>query len=477
MVPWIIEHYLAFLVLSPLVGIVLLLIIPKQHDEASFEVAIFSTGLTLFLAVLGLGFFSPEGRFAYEIAYEWWGPLGLTCRLGVDGLGILFAFLVSLTIFIVTLLSWRRLREGRKEAFVSILLFEMALIGFFASTDVMMTYILMEVSVLSLGFSLLFLTGADRGALSQYVGYMSLSSLLLLIVVIVLSMGAGSTSLVMVEKVILKGETANWILGILFFVVLQRAGLFPCHGWVRAFERKLGGSGLILVGNIFLAAIFLFYRFLPVLVIPAQVWQPVLSWIVVSSIIISAFLALSESDLFGLILSVVMVHVGFALLGIVSMTSQGFAGAGTQMVALSLTISLAAVLLRLLKSDYQARVFDWAPGARVGFMLLVLALAVLPGLSHFPGLYMIWIGLFKGSWVLALASLFSIILIAAALIRMAGSAMERPDDVDDRRNAYPIRDSLVVLPFIVMILVIGIFPDVVLNVVRQSTEVVWRLFY
>lgn len=468
---------MTILIASPLVGVVILAITPRKHEEASSEIALVSSGLTLFIALVMFSLFDPSVRFSFTEFHAWLPAIGASYRVGVDGLSATLILAVSFTAVFVVLILWKRV-EG-KRILISLLLFETALIGFFASMDIFLMYIFMEAGIFFLGASVV-----ERGYPAKFVGFMAVSSLLILINVILLMVAAGTSNFAVVEGIAISGRVQIWMLSLLMAGVFCRMGLFPFHGWVRDLLGEAKGShGPLLTGLSFISGAYLFYRFLPPLAVAAAVLRPTLCWIVIVSIIISALIAISQEDFATLFVYIFMAHFGFVLLGLVSMTPQGFAGSGMQMIGLIISLAVLAVVSALFGRrgiDFSGSgfrgAFAGAPVLGLSFLIIILAMTALPGLSHFPGLFMIWMGLFKGSWILALVSLVGVVFVAAALIRMVAEALYNGNGMGERQGQLSFGEAAFIIPFVIFMLAVGIFPDMVLQYVKQSTEAAWAIF-
>lgn len=468
MIPWAYDHMLTILIASPLFGIIILLIIPKRHEEAASEIALAGSGLTFFLSVVMFSLFRFGQRFEFIEKHAWFPSIGSEYHVAVDGLSALFILIVALAVLVTVLIVWKGLGPNQRKALTALLAFELGMIGFFSSVDILLMYVFMEISVFSLVVMIL---ATGKAFPSKFVGFMSVSSIVFLIVIIFLTIAADSSDLTILENVTISSMAQVWIFFALLVATFCRMGLFPFHSWVGELSRQARGYWMVLlVSFIFISGAYIFYRLLPSLAVASALFRPAVSWFVVSSIIISALISLSQNDIKSLFVYVFMTHLGFALLGLVSATPQGFAGSGMEFIA----ISLSFLMLALIFAPFERRGAE--PAFGICFFVFVLAVSVLPGLSHFPGLFMIWMGLFKGSWMMAMIAIAGTSVMAAALIRMLGSVLVRGNNHEQKKSSVKFADIVFIVPVIVLMLIIGIFPDIVLKYVKHSTEVVWKVF-
>lgn len=482
MIPYLYEHLLTIAILSPLLGVVMLLFVPKRDEDAANEIAAVSGGLTLFLSLLIFALFRPEGQFAFEGLHGGIPALGTSYHVAVDGLSVLLIPAAAFIIFFSVIINWRAFKSRQREIFGALLVFESAMIGFFASVDLMCMYVFLETGIVAFGFAMMLLSGRDI-RLSRFAGFMSFSSALFLAIVVFLTLAAESSDLAAIQGVNIAPHVQNILFVMLLVFTMCRSGIFPLHGWVRGIAGESVDFRRLPLCLIFISGVYLFYRLLPSFAAPLEAFRPCLLWIVAASVAIPALIALGEKGFSGLFLYVFMVHFALILLGFVSVTPQGLAGAGIQMVSVTISISAVALVFALRRRRGTPAGEERFEGAFAGspvfaflFMIIMLALAGTPVLSHFPGLFMIWMGLFKGSWVLAVVSLGGVVLIAVALTRAFALAFYPGDETASRGRGPRLSEILLISPFVLLIIVIGIFPDILLRYIEQSTEVVWQIF-
>lgn len=483
MIPWIYEHILTLIMASPLVGILILLIIPRRHEEASSEIALVSTSLTLFLSIIMFGFFNGNNRFTFTETYSWLPWFDTAYRVGVDGLGAMLIIVISALALFIVLINWRGVKVFRKEAYASFLFFELGLLGLFSSTDILLMYVFMEITVVALGMTVLFFRGAKENLHSNYLGFMSVASLFLLAVVVFLMIAAGSSNLLAVEQVVLSKQIGVWVLILLLISTAIRTGLFPFHDWTCNINEKSIDFILLPVVLLFIAAAYFFYRLLPPLAGITGLGSVPLTWIIAASIILTALASTVQRNFGSLIMYVARVHFGFILLGIISLNPQSFTGSGIELISSAFTFAAITVVLVFLnrkgvslEQENMKGVLANNPLSALFFMIILLSVAGLPGLAQFPGLFMIWMGLFKGSWVLTLVALIGLLLITVPLIRFIGITLLKKENMPGEIMKFSNFYFLLISILVVIIVGIGIFPDVLLNNIRQSTEAAWKIF-
>lgn len=482
MFPWIHEHFLSLLIASPLFGVAILLILPRRHEAAASEISIFSAGVTLFMSLVMFGLFDGSSRFSFYEKHDFLSIVGSSYHVGIDGMSLLLLLATSITAFVYILINWKRPQIQKKEIFALLLCFELGLIGFFSSLDILMMYIFSEIAIISLGFMMLLIKNSPSRLLSRFAGFMGFSSIVFLTVIVYLMIAAGTSDLLKVETISIIRDIQVGLFIMMLIVAMCRMGLFPLHGWVREMFDDSVEYALIPCGLVFVSGGYLLYRFLPSFAQASSIVQPVLVWAVSAMIIVSALIALGHKDLSKLLIYIFMVHFGFVLLGLISINQQSLAGSNMQLIVLPVYLMAISIVLSMLKKwgiDLASANFDGAfveaPIVGTCFLIIMFAMSGLPALSLFPGLFMICMGLFKGNWILAVAALIGIVILGVSLIMLAMRALFRVEARDKERR--PRTSYVVVLvPLIFLIVGIGIYPDVILKYVKQSTEVFWNLF-
>jgi len=479
MLPWIYNHILTLLIFSPLLGIVILVLLPKRDEPASAEVTLVSSIITLFLTALAMLFSDLSLRFSLQEKYEWINSLNISYHLGVDGFSLILILVVSLVIFFNILINWKRWNS--KDIYISLLVMQLGLIGFFASIDIFLIYIFLEISVVSLGLYFMLQKKRPLNLLSRYAGFMSFSSVLILFVIVFLSIAGAGADLLSIEQVIISKNVQIALLIVFLVAVSCRIGIFPFHGWLKEMKDEQVIYNMLPLGLLLVATGYLLYRFMPFFGGALIFLQPAISWILVVSIVMTALIAISSKRTDEVFLYLIMINLGYVVLGIVSGNQQGLAGAAILMISLVLSISALSILFVLLKrkrgvdlKDLEG-VFAGNPLLGICFLVIVLALAGLPALSHFPGLFMVWMGLFGDSWLLAVLAILGIVLVSFTLIRLVGRTLFIKEDLDKGKKPS-FSEVLMVLPFVALIIWIGIFPNTILQYVKQSTEALWQVF-
>ena len=150
---------LAITVLLPLLGSIVLVLIPKLADQSAHLIALLFAVVTLaFTLILLLGF-RPEvngPQFAMirdgRYGLPWVGRPDIRFALGLDGLSLWLFVLTSLLMLTAFGASWRSINKKVAAHFALLLALETGLLGLFASLDVVLFYIFFEFTLIPLFF-------------------------------------------------------------------------------------------------------------------------------------------------------------------------------------------------------------------------------------------------------------------------------------------------------------------------------------
>ena len=144
---------LTAMIFIPLIGMVVLLLLPQKNEELIKRVALAITFVPLLLAVF---LFTQYNRsisglqFEYDI--DWISAFNIRYHVGIDGLSVTLLLLTALLGPICVLASWRNIEKGIKAYLALFLLLETGMIGFFCALDLFLFYVFWELVLLPMYF-------------------------------------------------------------------------------------------------------------------------------------------------------------------------------------------------------------------------------------------------------------------------------------------------------------------------------------
>jgi NADH-quinone oxidoreductase subunit M len=481
-------NVLSLLIWLPVAGAAIVIGLPRRRPELVVPVAFALSVLTLGLAgFLIVEFETADGGFQFIEKTAIWSDLGIDYHLGVDGISL---FLVALTAFLfpVGILASVHIMDRRKEFMAALLLLEGALVGVFLSLDLVLFFVFFEVLLVPMYF-LIGLWGGERRleAALKFFLYTALGSAFLLVGIIFLSAQAndqfGSPTFNYLELLDLDiSRTAQyWLFGAFGIAFAIKVPLFPFHTWLPDAHTEAPTAGsVILAGVLLKMGTYGFLRFNLNLFPEATVQLAgFLAALAVVGIIYGAAVAIVQPDLKRLVAYSSVSHLGFVVLGIFALTSQGVSGGVIQMVNHGLTTGALFLLVGMIYerrhtreiADYGGiqKVMPWFAGF---FLFTAFASAGLPGLNGFVGEFLILLGTYGRYPVLAIIAAFGVLLAAVYLLWAYERVFTGEPDKDENRALTDIglREVGILVPIVALIVLLGVYPKPVLDRIEPAVE-------
>ena len=484
--PW-----LTLLLLLPLAGSMVLALMPAPANPAAPKrIAVGFSLATLALgAALALGYDSGGG-FQYSEDLEWISLFGAHYALGLDGIGLT---LVSLTVIltpVVMLASWNDGdlgRWGAKGFFAWILALEGLSIGVFAATDVFLFYVFFEATLIPVYFLVAGYGGPARvRAAVKFLLFSLAGGLVMLASVIGLYVesaktAAGPTYLISdLADIDFGTSVGRWMFLGFFIAFAIKAPMFPVHTWLPdTAENATPGTSVLLVSVLDKVGTFGMIRYCLELFPEASRWAtPVVVVLAIFSILYGAFMAIGSSNIPRLIAYTSISHFGFIVLGIFVMNSQGLSGANLYMFNHGLsTAALFLVTGFLISRRGSALIGDYGGVEQVApvlaglFLVAGLSSLSLPGLSPFVSELLVMVGAFVHSPWAAGFAVPGIVLAAIYILWLYQRTMTGPvrEGVVGMRDLN-VREVGALAPLLVLIVVLGFFPQPLLDVINPAVE-------
>ncbi len=485
-VPW-----LTILLLMPIVGSLVLVVLPKRAASAApKQIALGFSLLTLVLGVvLAIGY-QPGGGMDYSEDVVWIKLFGAHYALGLDGIGLALVLLTVILTPVVMLASWNDGDYGTwgaKGFFAWILALEGLSIGVFAATDVFLFYVFFEATLIPVYFLVAGYGGPERiRAAVKFLLYSLFGGLVMLAAVIGLYVesaktAAGPTYLVSeLAKMDFGTEVGRWMFLGFFIAFAIKAPMFPVHTWLPdTTASATPGTSVLLVSVLDKIGTFGMIRFCLELFPEASRWAtPVVVVLAIISILYGALMAIGSQNIPRLIAYSSVSHFGFIVLGIFVMNSQGLSGANLYMFNHGLsTAALFLVTGFLIKRRGSAEIGDFGGVEKVApvlaglFLVSGLSALSLPGLSPFVSELLVMVGAFVHSPWAASFAVLGIVLVAIYILWMYQRIMTGP--VREGVIGMPdlnVREIASLAPLLVLIVVLGFFPKPLLDVINPSVD-------
>lgn len=420
---------LSSLILLPIIGSVFILISgsgEKNKLKSSKYVALFVSFLNFFISIYLWYIFDPtivEFQFVEERS---WLKEIINYKVGIDGISILFIVLTTFIAPLCIVSVNKTINIRLKEFLISILLMESLMIGVFCSLDLVIFYLFFEGGLIPM-FIIIGIWGGSRRVYSAFKFFLFtlLGSVLMLIAIISIYWISGTTDVVELYQLGIDSKY-QYLLWLAFFSSFAvKTPMWPVHTWLPDAHVEAPTAGSVLLAAILLKmAGYGFIRFsIGLFPIASDYFVPLVYLLSLIAIVYTSFVALMQEDMKKLIAYSSVAHMGYVTLGIFTFNKQGLEGSIVQMISHGLVSAALFLCVGVVYDRMHSRliktyggIVSIMPKYAVLFMIFTLAALGLPGTSGFVGEFLILIGAFKKSFLVATIASLGVILGAAYML-------------------------------------------------------------
>jgi NADH-quinone oxidoreductase subunit M len=497
------NYLITLLLLIPLLGGLLILVLPKTKENFIRYSGLAISSITFIISLLLYFNFDPtNGGFQFIHQFMWIEKLNIGYFVGVDGISLLLVLLTTFLTPLTLLSSWSSIQKNVKEFTFFMIMLEVGMLGVFVSLDLFLFYIFWEAMLIPMYFIIGIWGGEQRIYASvKFFIYTMFGSLLMLVAIIWLAvyastpLGHFTTNLLELYKVgpEVPGTIQNWMFLAFAFSFAIKVPLFPLHTWLPDAHVQAPTAGsVILAGVLLKMGTYGLVRFcLPLFPQSAITFAPYISILAIIGIIYGALVAMVQKDVKKLVAYSSVAHLGFVVLGIFAVTMESMQGAIIQMINHGLSTGALFLLVGVIYERTHTReISDYGGIAKIvpvfSFALMFASLSSvgLPGLNGFVGEFLILIGSFKSSvlnnWWYTVFAASGVILAAVYLLWMYQRVVfgEVKNLKLEGINDMNKREMIVLLPIFIFIVWIGIYPSTFLNVSKASAKkVIEQVYY
>ena len=481
---------LSVIVFTPIIAGMLLLLFPAERKTEVRVTALAAATIALLLSVwLYFSYDVSAGGYQFVERYTWIPGIGMSYHVGVDGMNLPLVLLTGVVMFTGVLISWG-IDDRPREFFAFLFILATGVFGVFVALDLFMLFFFYEIAVFPM-YLLIAIWGwqATREyAAMKLTLYLFIGSVVALVGALAMyfSSGLQTFDMLALEQAGFSGAFQQLWFPVVFFGFAVLGGIFPFHNWspdghvaaptaVSMFHAgvlmKLGAFAALRVG---------------IMLLPegAKFWSTLILILATVNVVYGAFIAMVQSDFKYVIGFSSVSHMGLVMLGFATLNREGLTGAGLQMFSHGVMTALFFAVVGMVYDRAHTREIPKLGGfskvmplVAVAFIIGGLVSMGMPGFSGFVAEFPIFMGLWQREPLVAVISVISIVITASYIIRIIGSVFfgKMPAEFDGHISPVTSLDKVALVVLSVILVVLGIFPAVMSNMVQSGAEAVLRV--
>ena len=484
-------NYLTTIIFLPVIGAILIVLIPGLSDRRIKLLAAIFTFIPLALSIYVFSIFdrslAAAGVMQFEEKLSWIPAINANYHLGVDGLSLPLVILMAFLGFLVVLISWK-VHLRLREYFAWLLLLETSILGVFCSLDLLLFFLFWEIAVIPMYFLIsIWGTGRKEYSAIKYVIFTLFGSAFMVAGILSLYFITGSLSMVEIAQSGIGSFAAVIPIVAVFFLLLIgfaiKLPVFPLHTWLPdAHTDAPTAVSVVLAGALLKMGGYGMIR-LVVTIFPevAKAYAPGLIVLAVIGVLYGAAVTLRQTDIKRLIAYSSISHMGYVLLGIFALSQVSLVGAALQMfshgIITGLLFAMAGLLMHNVKERDIRKLGGLArqiPIIAVIFSVGGLASLGLPTTSGFAAEFLVFVGSFSstivaGIQVYTILAVLGVVVAAGYILWMLqrvfyGPVLEQYNGVADA----DILERVYMFAFIAVIMLVGIYPAILTDVIKTG---------
>ena len=484
---------LAWTVYLSFLGVLVLIFVPPANLRAVRTIALLSAigGLLCALAVAFT--YNHESGIVPVCKLPWVPSLGIDYFLGVDGISLTLVLLTGIAAVVGILFSWNI--EHRVNEFFA---FYLALIGgvygVFISFDLFLLFVFYELAIIPKYFLIAIWGSTNReyGAM-KLVLYSFVGSAMVLIGLVAVyavagaQTGAYTFNLIELAKVQFPQSFQYWAFPLVFVGFAILAGLWPFHTWApTGHVAAPTAASMLLAGVVMKLGAYGALR-VSMTLFPQGLaaWRDEIAILAVIGIVYGALVAFVQRDFKFVIGYSSVSHMGFVLLGLMTLTTIGLSGAVLQMFSHGIIAGLLfAVVGRMVYDRTHTRELSELepmqlnraiPFAAFTFVVAGLASMGMPGFSGFVAELQVLIGAWQAFPTLAVICGIGIIIGVAYTLRAIQKSFYSGNRLDvstvhASASVISIPERIGAVILIGATVVIGLYPPLLLNLIKSGFD-------
>jgi len=425
--------------------------------------------------------FQRTAETQFLVNYNWIPSLGISFKIGIDGISLILVLLTNLLMpFIILSSSFNTYK--RENAFYGlILIMQAALIGVFISLDAFLFYIFWELALLPIYF-ILFIWGGDRRVTIKFFIYTLAGSLFMLagLIYLYLQTPNGSFDIDAFYALKLSAASQQKVFWLIFIAFAIKIPVFPFHSWQPQTYTQAPVAGTMLLSGIMLKmGLYAVIRWLlPVIPEGVAYWSNTVMILAIIGVIYGAWIAINQKDIKTLFAFSSMSHVGLIAAGIFAANMQGVQGGVIQMLTHGINVVGLFFIAEIIFNRLKTREVESMGGIRLKapvfatlFIIILLGSVALPLTNGFVGEFLLLSGIFQSNpWFAALAGI-SVILGAVYMLKLFQHTVlgDHHPNTDAFTEATS-KEKLILIPICILVILIGVYPKPLLDISEPAVN-------
>ena len=472
---------LSSITLLPALG-ALFILFSKNENRNVINLSLFISIVNLLLAIF-LWYSFDKSFIGFQFIEEQnWINGFIKFKFGIDGISILFIILTAFITPICIISCINSVKTRLKEFLIAILILETFMIGVFCSLDLVVFYIFFEAGLIPM-FLIIGIWGGPKRVYAAFKFFLFtlLGSVLMLVAIISIYWIAGTTDITQIFeiKIPVKYQYVLWLAFFSSFAV--KMPMWPVHTWLPDAHVEAPTAGSVILAAILLKmAGYGFLRFsIGMFPVASEYFTPLIFTLSIVAIIYTSLVALMQEDMKKLIAYSSVAHMGFVTLGIFTFTTQGIEGSIFQMISHGLISAALFLCVGVLYDRVHSRlissyggIVNVLPKYSLVFGVFMLGALGLPGTSGFVGEFLVLLGTFQKSFLVAILASIGIILGAAYMLwlykRVVFGKLEKKT-LEELKDLN-LLESISLFSLVALVLTFGFYPNLILDTVHISVE-------
>ena len=486
---------LSVLIWLPILSGVVVLALGTRHIVVARWVALLAALATFLISIpASTGFDTSTASMQFVEKLSWIPSLNAFYGVGLDGISLPLVLLTTFMTIPVIIAAWTVIEQRPAQYYAAFLIMEGLMIGVFSALDSLLFYFFWEAMLIPM-FVIIGIWGGPRRvyATLKFFLYTFLGSVLMLVALIYLYLKGGSYTIASMQAMPLSLAEQRWIFMAFLLAFAVKVPMWPVHTWLpdAHVEAPTGGSVILAAVMLKMGGYGLLRFSLPITPDASHQFDGLMVALSLIAIVYIAYVAIVQQDMKKLVAYSSIAHMGFVTLGaflvffIVAATGStrgainGLDGAMVQMISHGLISGAMFFCIGVLYDRMHTREISAYGGVlnvmpKFGALMVLFALANsgLPGTSGFIGEFLVILASFKASFWFALTAASILVLGATYNLWLIKRVIYGPvanDKVAALQDLNP-REFLVLGVLAVSVILLGIWPAPLLNMMEASTQ-------